>query len=330
MAAQDMGLGGAGAGAAAYQVFQDMLARRFAEEQFQQKVAESQAQNGLEQQRINQQGRQFDATNSRLGGEFNTTEGRLNSQFAAGGPQRAANVANTQEETASSIDKRSPETRMHDLQDKQTLARTEGAIQAGLESQKEKFQSQQPVSFINQTDGSPVMMRINPDNTTTPIQLPAGLAPKNGMGKLSPPQQNEAANYDAVIREGQNIMQQLKTSGLDKDNNILDARSRNFIANKLKVSSNDPAVDKMMQNIGYLQTVALRSAAGNQRLTNYVAEVFKPHIGDTETTGSKLATIIPELMRETTARRADLYKIARVPDPSAKVGPTNNDPLGIR
>jgi hypothetical protein len=209
--------------------------------------------------------------------------------------------------------------------DRENLAR----VVAGL---KQPGQGPQPQLFFDK-DGKPHAIQFQ-NGVANEIKLPDNITGKTAPStKLSSQQQSEVENYDAVLREATRINSLLKKTGLDQDNNPLASHSRAFIAQKLGVTADDPSVDQLLQNVGYLQSLALRSAAGNQRMTQNLQKIFQQHVPEPSAPGKRIAALTGELQRQLGERRADVYRLAGVTDPNVATdqgGSSGFQVIGVR
>jgi hypothetical protein len=310
--ANDLGLAAGAGGGMAYKLFQDLLLRRFTEQQAALKQQNAETGFGLDRERLG-------LDRSKLGEDarqFNEAGARSDRQFSEQASTRVAQARNLNANADKDIYDISPGKRTADMKDRLTEIEAQGKNQravAGIR-QRDRYQLQ---DAVDEKTHQPIKVRVDLDTgEATPVRVIGGNI-RVGKGKtLTPQQQGEVGSYDSVLKESSRILDLLHKSGLDKENNPINPRMRSYIAQKLKVNGSDPVVDQVIQNIGYLQTVALRSAAGNQRLTHDLMETFKPHIGDTESSGARIATILPELQRQIGDRRANLYRLAGVDDPN--------------
>lgn len=323
-----MGLDMGGGGAAAYQLFKDMLAQRFADAQFAFQQKEAADKGDEEKQALAEKAREADQDNSRIrdiavaneqgvNSRFQTEQGRLSSEFDANAPIRIAQAAEIASNTARNNYDISPQAVADKLKVAQGEAAAQGAQARQTEGMRETYETTRPV-IMQSTDGTGARaMQYNPDTQQyEAVATPAGMAPKGApTPTLKGADSVAASEYDNVIREATRLQGLLKQSGLDKDNSMISAYTRDALAKKLKISSNDPALDVITQNLGYLQTQALRGAAQGQRLTQPLIDIFAPHIASPSMSGARIAETLPEMLRQVTSSRKQLYTNARVADP---------------
>lgn len=323
-----LGLGQGMAGGAAYDMLMQLLKNRFADQQENDKMFVERAKLAHDDNVATESAREYNVTQGDLMNRFQTDQSRQNSEFAAGAPYRAAQTANVGANTDHTKWEMSDAKRAADLSDAQARQKAategqlrvtgaEGANTLAAERLKETDLRTRPIQVTGPDGHELSMIQLDPTtNQYGSVPVPAGLAPKGSpTSGLKGPQADEIAQYNSVIREGTRIMDALHRSGLDQDNSLLKARGRDFVARSLKVSTNDPLVDEMMQNVGYLQANALQAAGRGQRLTKPLLDLLAPHIGSTDTSGSRLATLLPQLIKETAARRADVLQGLRASDP---------------
>lgn len=186
---------------------------------------------------------------------------------------------------------------------------------------RSKFQKQGTTTLFK--DGRKAVFSVNADGSIGPeVQMPAGFTPDNPVRELSRAQQDRLVSINASETVGTGVLQMLKDSGLDKDNNPLSSRFDNFVATQLQMAQNsgDPEAqrimamrDKIQQNAAFVQANMLRSLFQG-RPSTYLAALYQKHIPDGKATGQKLYQLLNDALAQGVIQRTDLLKINHQPE----------------
>jgi hypothetical protein len=136
--------------------------------------------------------------------------------------------------------------------------------------------------------------------------------PPPKTGKLSSTQQADVRVYRSMLDEIHGLHNLIDETGIAQSNDPLTPRFRTAIATKAKMATDDPRMDKIIQNVSFLKARGLRMAAGNQRMTQYLAQMFEPHVADPNMTGKRLSEVLDEMERQTARDYVNTLDLAGV------------------
>lgn len=147
-------------------------------------------------------------------------------------------------------------------------------------------------------------------------EVKAGTIPEGMKGgkpfKLTAAQQTQQTDLNTAETTGVKLLEQLKATGLDKDNDPASPRLQRFLVNTLKIAPKDAAKAGVQWDAAYINATLSRTLMGG-RPSQYIAEMMQPHLPQQAMSGQQLANVMDRVLGTIEGKRKELAGVSRVP-----------------